>query len=100
MRTLADVSTGVGDEEQRYRALLHELIDRVRTGLAISDLLASGVDVDPVAEKLRPFGQAGAVIESIAGRDERIDAVVTAQGTHGRVVFVLSAAGLVDSLDV
>ena len=100
LRTLAGVSTGVGDEEHRSRALLEELIDRARTGLAISELLATGVDVDLVTDKLRPLGRAGAVIESIAGGDERIDAVVTAMGTEARVVFARSSAGVVSWLDV
>ena len=100
MRTLAAVSTGVGDEEHRSRALLEELIDRVRAGLAISELFATGVDVDLVTEKLRPLGHAGAVIESIAVSDERVDAVVTAKGTEARVVFARSATGLVNWLDV
>ncbi len=53
-----------------------------------------------MTESLRPLGHAGAVIESIAGSDERVDATVTANGTEGRVVFARSVAGLVNWLDV
>ncbi len=100
MRTLAHVSTGVGDEDQHGRAVLEELIGRVRAGLPISDLLASGIDVARVTEQLRPLGRVGAVIESISGYAERTDAVVTTEGGDGRVVFARNAAGLVDGLDV
>ena len=84
----------------RSRELLNELLGRVREGRAISDLLTSEADPELVTENLRPLGRDHAVIESIAGSDERVDAVVTAGNATARVVFAHTAAGLLTWLDV
>lgn len=66
----------------------------------MSDLLAADADVGLVTDKLRPLAGDDMVIASIAGRGERVDAVVTADDTHARVVFAYDDAGLITWLDV
>jgi chloramphenicol 3-O-phosphotransferase len=89
-----------GEVERHPRNLLDELIGRLREERTLSDVVAPGVDVDLVSEKLRPLARDQAVIESIAGSDERVDAVVTACGTQARVVFGHDASGLLTWIDV
>ena len=77
-----------------------QLIGRIREGQPILDLLASEVNAELVTERLRPLSREQVVIESLAGHDERVDAVVAAGNTQARVVFAHNAAGLLTWLDV
>ena len=84
----------VGAEVQRQRTLLSDLIERVRDGRAISDLLAPNVDADAIEAGLGPLLGDHFSIDSVAGNDSRIDAVVTSAVGVARVVFGRDEAGL------
>lgn len=93
---MADVS----EETQRSQALLQQLLDRVRDGQTIADLLATSADADLVAATLQPLCRDHAVIESITGNDHRVDAVVTTADAQARVVFARDERGLLTWLHV
>lgn len=96
MAVVVDARSG----DERSRAVLAELIGRVRDGRIISDLLAVDADVDGVTAALSAFEVGDPSIESIAGHDERVDAVVRTVDGQARVVFALDVDGLVTWLDV
>jgi len=90
--TLAYVDR-VTDEDQPSAALLRDLIERVRDGRTISDLLASTADGDAITAQLRPVCD-HCSINSIAGSDSRVDAVITTDAGGARVVFARDETGL------
>lgn len=84
------------DDADRFRRLLDTILDRLRDRSPVDDLLCP--DVDP--DRLAPLARTHAAIESIAGHDERVDAVVTAHDRQWRVVFATGLTDVVQWLDV
>ena len=91
----ADVVAGVGGGDEGARALLSTLMERVGDNRMISDLLAPNVDVDGIEVGLRPVCTGDVSIDSIAGNESRIDAVVTSDLGVARIVFARNEDGLV-----
>ena len=90
----ADVVAGVGGGDEGDRALLSALMERVGDNRLISDLLAPNVQADEIAAELRPVCTGHVAIDSIAGNQSRIDAVVTSDLGVARVVFARNEDGL------
>lgn len=90
----AGVVAGVADGVEQARALLGALIDCVRDNRSISHLLAPNADVETIQAQLRRMCRGPVEIESIAGNDVRIDAVVTTDLDVARIVFARDERGL------
>lgn len=84
------------DSEQRLLSVLASLHARQ----SIARLLADVSDGDRLAQRLQPLVDAGAVIDSIAGGPERVDATLSAGDGQWRVVFGYAPDGRITWLDV
>lgn len=72
----------------------------VGTGQSLAALLGGDVDAERVAAQLRPLVRAGAVIDSIGGGPERVDATLSAGTSEWRVVFGYEVDGRITWLSV
>lgn len=86
-------------DEQR-RTLLVSVLERIRAGLQLADVLGSQVDVACATTLLAPAARADAGIEWIAVNRARVDAVITAREAQWRVVFGSATGDTIDWLDV
>ena len=91
----ADCVAGLWGGDEGARALLSALMERVGDNRLISDLLAPNVDADQIEVELRPVCTGHVSIDSIAGNESRIDAVVTCDLRVARIVFARNEDGLV-----
>jgi chloramphenicol 3-O-phosphotransferase len=69
-------------------------MERVGDNRLISDLLAPNVEADEIEVELRPVCTGHVSIDSIAGTQSRIDAVVTSDLGVARIVFARNEDGL------
>ena len=90
--------SGRGGGDEGAASFLGALIDRVREQRSISDLIAPTVNGELIQAQLQQVGESPVEIESIAGNDVRIDAVVTNDSVVARIVFARNDHGLLKSL--
>ena len=90
--------SGVGGGDEW--TFLGALIERVRDNRSIEDLVAPTVDEEAIRTRLHRVCNSPVTIESIAGNDLRIDAVVTTERDVARIVFARDEAGLLTWLHV
>lgn len=93
------MSTDPSGDEHKPRALLESLLERMRDGRPLVDLVEAGVDPAHIASQLAPMAVVDAEISSIAGTDERVDATVRVLQAEWRVVFGIGSAGRLAWLD-
>jgi chloramphenicol 3-O-phosphotransferase len=87
-------------EDADRRFLLESMIDRVRRGRSLADLIGHDLDEAGAAAALAPLALADTRIGWLAVNGSRVDALVTARGTQWRIVFHTVTATTVDALDV